>query len=157
MTKNTVRFAHAPCDFISLYSIVFTFKMRLKSSNYKSHWNMLVLFEYVPQKNVWFCFNSIVLVHFSHKTEKSQFWKSLKYFNIFLIKKDMVSHLSMPHRKMSDCFISIIWVHFTHKTGKFQFWKLLKYFNIFLIKKNMVSDLNYVPWKNVWFCFISIV
>ena len=112
MTKNTVRFAHAPYDFISLYPIAFTFKMRLKSSNYKSHWNMLVLFEYVPQKNIWFCFNSIVLVHFSHKTEKYQFWKSLKYFNIFLIKEDMVSDLSMSHRKMSD-FVSFPLFGFT--------------------------------------------
>ena len=132
MTKNTVRFAHAPCDFISLYSIVFTFKMRLKSSNYKSHWNMLVLFEYVPQKNVWFCFNSIVLVHFSHKTEKSQFWKSLKYFNIFLIKKDMVSHLSMPHRKMSDS-VSFLLFGFTLliKPGNSNFesyWNILIFF-----------------------------
>ena len=132
MTKNTVRFAHAPCDFISLYSIVFTFKMRLKSSNYKSHWNMLVLFEYVPQKNVWFCFNSIVLVHFSHKTEKSQFWKSLKYFNIFLIKKDMVSHLSMPHRKMSDS-VSFLSFGFTLliKPGNSNFesyWNILIFF-----------------------------
>ena len=132
MTKNTVRFAHAPCDFISLYSIVFTFKMRLKSSNYKSHWNMLVLFENVPQKNVWFCFNSIVLVHFSHKTEKSQFWKSLKYFNIFLIKKDMVSHLSMPHRKMSDS-VSFLLFGFTLliKPGNSNFeshWNILIFF-----------------------------
>ena len=132
MTKNTVRFAHAPCDFISLYSIVFTFKMRLKSSNYKSHWNMLVLFEYVPQKNVWFCFNSIVLFHFSHKTEKSQFWKSLKYFNIFLIKKDMVSHLSMPHRKMSDS-VSFLLFGFTLliKPGNSNFesyWNILIFF-----------------------------
>ena len=132
MTKNTVRFAHAPCDFISLYSIVFTFKMRLKSSNYKSHWNMLVLFEYVPQKNVWFCFNSIVLVHFSHKTEKSQFWKSLKYFNIFLIKEDMVSHLSMPHRKMSDS-VSFLLFGFTLliKPGNSNFesyWNILIFF-----------------------------
>ena len=32
-------------------------------------------------KNVWFCFISIAWVHFSHKTEKFWFWKSLKYFN----------------------------------------------------------------------------
>ena len=138
--KSNVRFAHVPCDFISLYLIVLTFAMRLKSANYKSHWNILVFynqwkitsdlnmshrkmsdfvsiplfgftlviklrnfdfeshwntliffdkkrygvrFEYVPWKNVWFCFISIVWVHFSHKTEKFQFWKSLKYFNIF--------------------------------------------------------------------------
>ena len=42
--KNTVKFADVLCDFISLYLMVFTFKMRLKSSNYKSHLNILVLF-----------------------------------------------------------------------------------------------------------------
>ena len=43
--KNTVRFAHVPCDFISLYLIVLTFAMRLKSANYKSHWNILVFYD----------------------------------------------------------------------------------------------------------------
>ena len=33
------------------------------------------------------CIISIVWVHFSHKTEKFQLWKSLKYFNIFWSKK----------------------------------------------------------------------
>ena len=42
--KNTVKFAHVLSDFISLYLMVFTFKMRLKSSNYKIHLNILVLF-----------------------------------------------------------------------------------------------------------------
>ena len=59
-------------------------------------------FKYIPRKNVWFCFMFIVLVHFSHKTEKFRFWKSLKYFNIFLIKKDMMSDLNMSHENMSD-------------------------------------------------------
>ena len=35
--KNAVKFAHVRCDFISLYFILFTFTMRLKSFNYKSH------------------------------------------------------------------------------------------------------------------------
>ena len=48
--KTIVRVAHVLCDFFSLYLIVFTITMRLKSSNYKSHWNILVLFDYVPQK-----------------------------------------------------------------------------------------------------------
>ena len=91
--------------FFSLYLTVFTFTMRLKSSNCKSPWNVSGLFEYVPRNNVWFCFNSIVLVHFSYKTEKFQYWKSLKYFNIFFIKKDMVLHKNMSHGKMSD-FVS---------------------------------------------------
>ena len=40
-------------------------------------------FEYVPWKNVCFCFISIAWVHFIHKTKKFWFWKSLKCFNIF--------------------------------------------------------------------------
>ena len=32
-----------------------------------------VRFENVRRKNFWFCFNSIVWVHFSHKTEKFRF------------------------------------------------------------------------------------
>ena len=35
--KNTVRFAHVLCDFISLYLIEITFAMRLKNANNKSH------------------------------------------------------------------------------------------------------------------------
>ena len=42
--KNTVRFAHVPCDFISLNLIVLKFIMRLESANYKSHWNILVFY-----------------------------------------------------------------------------------------------------------------
>ena len=43
--KNTVRFAHVPCDFVSLYLLAFTLIMRLKISNYKSHWNILVFYD----------------------------------------------------------------------------------------------------------------
>ena len=54
-----------------------------------AYWNIFIFdkerygvrFEYVTWKNVWFCFISIAWVHFSHKTEKFWFWKSLKYFN----------------------------------------------------------------------------
>ena len=35
--KYTVRYAHIPCDFISLYLIVLTIAMRLKRANYESH------------------------------------------------------------------------------------------------------------------------
>ena len=34
---TTVGFAHVSCDFFSLYLIMFTFTMRSKNSNYKSH------------------------------------------------------------------------------------------------------------------------
>ena len=49
-----------------------------------------VKFEYVLWKNVWFCFIFIAWVHFSHKTEKFCFWKSLKCFDIFWLKKNDV-------------------------------------------------------------------
>ena len=41
-----------------------------------------------PTENISFCFISIICVHFSHKTKKFWFWKSLKYF---LIRKEMMS------------------------------------------------------------------
>ena len=37
-------------------------------------------FSYISWKNVWFCFISIVWVHFSHKTGKFRFCKSFKHF-----------------------------------------------------------------------------
>ena len=40
--RNTVRFAHVPFNFISLFMFVLTFTMKLKDVNYESHWNMLV-------------------------------------------------------------------------------------------------------------------
>ena len=49
-----------------------------------------VRFKYDLQKNVWFCFISNAWVHFSHKTKKLRFWKSLKYFNIFWEKQNDV-------------------------------------------------------------------
>ena len=44
-TTTFVRFAYAPCDFISLYLILLTFAMRLKSVTCKSHWNILVFYD----------------------------------------------------------------------------------------------------------------
>ena len=107
--KSNVRFAYVPCDFISLYLIVFTFAMRLKSANYKNHWNILnnVRFEYVPWKNVWFCSIYIVWVRFSHKIEKFWFWKSLKYFNTFWLKKG-VRFEYVPWKDVWFCFISMV-------------------------------------------------
>ena len=93
--KKIVSFAHILFNFVSLYLFVFTFVFKFKDANYKSHWNILnilwprkndVRFEYFLWKNVWFCFICIAWVHFSHKTEKIWFWKSLKYFNIFCHK-----------------------------------------------------------------------
>ena len=78
-------------DFLSFPLLGFTLVRKLRNFDFESHWKInifdkkrcCVRFEYVPLKNVWFCFISIVWVYFSHKTEKFQFWRSLKYFNIF--------------------------------------------------------------------------
>ena len=113
-----------------------------------SHWNVLafydqwknnVRFEYVPWKNVCFCFIPMVWVHFSHRIKKSRFWKSLKYFKYVLIKKRC--HIWIyPMGKCLILFHFHFWVHFSHKIEKFRFWKSLKYY--VLIKKDMLSDLN---------------
>ena len=42
-----------------------------------------LVFGVCPMKKYLLCFISIVGVHCIHKTEKFQFWNSLKYFNIF--------------------------------------------------------------------------
>ena len=69
-----------------------------------------------------FYFISIVWVHFSHKTEKFRFWKSLKYINIFGWKRYVVRFEYVPWKNVWFCFISIAWVHFSHKTEEFWFW-----------------------------------
>ena len=75
-----------------------------------------VRLEYILWKNVWFCFISIVWVHFSHKTEKFRFWKSLKYFTNFLWKRYGVRFEHVPWKNNWFCFIFTVWVHFNHKT-----------------------------------------
>ena len=104
----------------SCWCLYFAFLVKVLTP--KSYWNILVLFEYVPRKNVWFGFNSIVWVHFSHKIEKFQFWKSLKCLKLFLINKGMVSDLNMSHGKMSD-FVSLTLFGLTlvKKLRKFDF------------------------------------
>ena len=86
-------------------------------------------------ENVWFCFSSIVWFNFGHKTERFQFWKSLKYFNVFW-QKNITSDLNLSQGKMSDFLKNfIVRVHFNYKTNKFWFLKSLKYFNSFLPKR----------------------
>ena len=79
-----------------------------------------VQLEYV-QKNVWFCFISIVSLYFSHKTETISLckfvftfamkWKSANYKSHWNIEvfcwpmKNDVSDLNMSYEKMSD-FVS---------------------------------------------------
>ena len=82
--KNTVRFAHVPCDCFSLYMFVLTFAMKLKSAKCKSNWNILILYNQ---------------------------WKMMSDLIVF-IKKDMVSNSNMSHEKMSD-FVSFLLLGFT--------------------------------------------
>ena len=83
-------------SFVSFPVFNFTLVMKLRKFDFKSRWNTLIIltkiiydvsFEYVRWKNVWFSFISIVWVHFTHQTEKLWFWKSLKYFSLFIQKK----------------------------------------------------------------------
>ena len=79
-------------DFVSFPLFRFIAVIKLTNIDSESHWNILIFFdkkrygvrfENVPLGNILFCFIIIVWVHFSHKTEKYRFWKSLKYFNLF--------------------------------------------------------------------------
>ena len=127
-------FVYIPFNFISLYLLVFMMLI-IKSLKYfgiSRPMKVDARFQYAPWKIVWFCFISIVWIYLSHKTEIFRFWRSLKYFNIILTKKDMMSDLNMSHEKMTGFFfISIVWVCFSHKTDKIWFWRSLKCSDIF--------------------------
>ena len=136
-------------DFVSFPLFGFTLVIKLRNFDFESHWNTLIFFdkkrygvrfEYVPWKNVWFCFISIVWVHFSHKTEKFRFWKSLKYFNIFDERRYGVRFEYVPWKNVWFYFISIVWSYFSHKTEKFQFERSLKHFNIFWQRNDVRFD-----------------
>ena len=69
-------------NFVSIPLFGFTLVIKLGNFQFERQWNILIFFdeeryvvrfEYVPWKNVWFCFNSIVWFHFSHKTKKFDF------------------------------------------------------------------------------------
>ena len=79
-------------------------------------------------------------------------WNTLIFFN----KKYMTSDLNMSNVKMAD-FVSFPLLGF-NLVMKLRFyfeihWNTL----IFFDKKRYGIRFEYVPWKNVWFCFISIV
>ena len=95
-------------DFVSFPLFGFTLVIKLGNFDFESHVNTLIFFdkkryvvrfEYIPLKYVWFCFIFIASVHFSHKTEKFRFWKSLKYFNVLYEK--MMSDLIMSCQTVS--------------------------------------------------------
>ena len=69
-------------DFVSIPLFGFNLLVKLRNFNYESHYNILIFldkerygvrFEYVPWKNVWFCFISIAWSRISHKTEEFRF------------------------------------------------------------------------------------
>ena len=108
-----------------------------------------------PIRNVCFCFNFIVCVHFSLLNFDFG-GHSNKYFNIFWQKIYDVRFGYFPWKNVWFCFISSAWFHFSHKTEKFEFeshWNTLIIFD----KKRDEGRSEYVSWKNVLFCFISIV
>ena len=80
-------------SFVSFPLLSFTLVIKLRNSDFESHWNILVYFDkrerhavrftYVPWKDVLFCLIFILKVHLSHKTGKFWFYRSAKYFNIF--------------------------------------------------------------------------
>ena len=57
---------------------------------------------------------------------------------------------------MSDfCLIWIASIHRSFKNCKILIFKVIEILPNFLIKK-IVNRFEHVPWKNVWFCFMSI-
>ena len=81
-------------DFVSFLFLGLTLVIKLRNFDFERNTLIFfvkkgygVRFECFLSKNGWFCFISIVWVHFSRKTEKFRFWKSLKYFQIFELKK----------------------------------------------------------------------
>ena len=57
LRKYAVRYAHFSFDFISVYLFVFTFAMKLKDLNYKSHQNILVSCDQCKWYQIWFMFH----------------------------------------------------------------------------------------------------
>ena len=148
VNKEKSDFVHVPCDFITHYLIEFT--MRLKSFNYKSHWNILVFYDHWKimldldmSHGKMSDFVSIPLFGFTLVIKLRNFdfeshWNILIFFNK---KRYGVRFEYVPWKNVWFCFISIVWVHFSHKTEKFRFWKPLKYFNIFWWKKRCLLGL----------------
>ena len=138
MRKNTLRFAHVPFNFISLYLSVLTFAMKLRNTNYKSLWNNLV-----------FCDQWKIMSDLNMSHGKMSDFVSFPLFEFTLVMKlrnfDFEIHWNtgtffdkkrygtrfkyVPQKNVWFCFISIAWIHFSQKTKKLQFWMSLKYFN----------------------------
>ena len=99
---------------VSLFALILVMKMKLRNFDFINYWNALlffhqkndVRFEYVPWKNVWFCFISLVCAYFCNKNLRFGFQNLLKYFNIFWPKILMLD-FNLSHGKMSD-FVSFL-------------------------------------------------
>ena len=153
-------------DFVSFPLFGFTLVIKLRNFDFKSHLNVFIFFdkerygvrfEYAPWKNVWFCFISIVWVHFSHKIEKFRFESHRNTLLFLNKKKDMLSDFNMSHGKMSD-FVSFPLFGFTLviKLRNFDFeshWNIL----IFFDNERHGVRFEYVSRKSVWFCFHWLV
>ena len=101
-------------------------------------------------------FHLLLCAHICNDIERCHLQKPLKWFSILWPMK-MMPDLNMSHAKMSN-FVSIPLLGFTVviKLGSFDFechWNTL----IFFDKERYDVKIEYVAWKNVWFCFISIV
>ena len=106
-------------------------------------WHLLikkceVIFEYILWENVQFCFIFLAWAPFSHKTEKFRVWKSLKYFNIFLMKKIWRQILLYL---MENC-LALFHFHFLVLLWNILILKVIEILSYFLINKNMTPDLN---------------
>ena len=153
--RNTVRFANDLFNFISLYLFVFTFAMKLKDTDYKSHWNILVFCDVWKMMSVPLFELTLVIklrgFHFeSH-------WNTLIFFekNIYYVRFEFV-----PWKNVwFFFFMFIVRVHFSHKTDQFWFSKPLKYFNSFLSKKWCQIGICLVKHCLIWFnfCCLSII
>ena len=125
--KNTVRFAHVSCDFISLYLFVLTFAMKLRDDSYKSHWNVLVIYDQLKMSDlnvspaemsdfVSFPLFGFTVVIKLRIYDFESHWNNLLFFNK---KRYGVWFEFVPWKTFWFYFISIVWVHFSHKTEKF--------------------------------------
>ena len=141
--------------------LVLTFAIKLKDANYKSPWNILVfcdqwkmMSDLNMSKGKISNFVSFPLLGFT-AVIKPRIFDYESHWNtwIFFDKKDM-SVLNMPHGKMSD-FVSFLLFRCTWVTKPRNF-DFESHWNTLIFLWYSVK-LEYAPWEDVWFCFISII
>ena len=108
-------------DYVSLPLFEFTLAINLRNFDFKSHWNTFIIFdrkrygvrfEYDPLKNVWFCFSSIIWVHFSHKNDKFWFLSYSNAWNFFIKKKNDFRFEYVPSNSVWFGLSFLVWVDF---------------------------------------------